>query len=77
VTIPIYLLAARYDHVVAQEQMMELRRLVGTDAAELGQVVAPCDHLGLFRGRQTLANEWREIARWLMQPRRRNAIPLR
>jgi poly(3-hydroxybutyrate) depolymerase len=68
VTIPVYLLAARYDHVVAQEQVMGVRCLVGTAAAELGHAVAPCDHLGLFMGRQTLANEWCEIARWLVQP---------
>jgi len=68
VTIPIYLLAARDDHVVAQEQVMGLRRLVGTPTSALAHAVEPCDHLGLFMGRQTLACEWREIARWLMQP---------
>ena len=67
-TIPLYLLAARDDHVVAQEQVLGLLRLVGTRASSMRQAVAPCDHLGLFMGRRTLANEWRTIARWLMQP---------
>jgi poly(3-hydroxybutyrate) depolymerase len=68
VTIPVYLLAARDDHVVAPEQALGLRRLVGTSAGAMGHAVAPCDHLGLFMGRQTLATEWRAIARWLVQP---------
>ena len=77
VTIPIYLLAARDDHVVAQEQVIGLRRLVGTPASALAQAIAPCRHLGLFMGRYTLANEWREIARWLMQPDTATIAPRR
>ena len=77
VTIPIYLLAARDDHVVAQEQVIGLRRLVGTPASALAQAIAPCRHLGLFMGRHTLANEWREIARWLMQPDTATIAPRR
>jgi Poly(3-hydroxyalkanoate) synthetase len=30
--------------------------------------LAPGEHLGLFMGRRTLANEWREIGSWLEQP---------
>ena len=67
-TTPVYLLAARDDHVVAQEQVMGLRRLVGTPTSALAHAIAPCGHLGLFMGRRTLVNEWREVARWLMQP---------
>ena len=68
VTTPVYLLAARDDHVVAPAQALAVRRLVGTRAAAIRQAVAPCGHLGLFMGRRTLANEWREIGRWLTQP---------
>ena len=68
VTTPVYLLAARDDHVVAPAQALAVRRLIGTRAAAIRHAVAPCDHLGLFMGRRTLANEWREIGRWLTQP---------
>jgi poly(3-hydroxybutyrate) depolymerase len=68
VTAPIYLLAARDDRVVAPAQALAVQRLVGTCAAEVRCVVAPCEHLGLFMGRRTLASEWHEIGRWLAQP---------
>ena len=58
----------RDDHAVAPAQALAVRRLVGTRAAAIRHAVAPCDHLGLFMGRRTLANEWREIGRWLTQP---------
>ena len=68
VTIPIHILAARDDHVVAPEQALAVRRLVGTRALAVRCAVAPCGHLELFMGRRTLANEWREIGQWLMWP---------
>jgi poly(3-hydroxybutyrate) depolymerase len=68
VTIPIYLLAARDDHVVAPAQTLAVRHLVGTRAPAIRHAVAPGGHLWLFMGRRTLANEWRGIARWLGQP---------
>jgi poly(3-hydroxybutyrate) depolymerase len=62
--LPIYLLAAREDHVVAPAQTLDLARLIGPHA-DVHHALAPCEHLGLFMGRQTLADEWREIGRWL------------
>jgi poly(3-hydroxyalkanoate) synthetase len=70
VKIPIYLLAARDDQVVAPAQTLALRHLVGTRPAAIRHAVAPGEHLGLFMGRQTLANEWRDIGCWLAQPDR-------
>ena len=67
---PIYLLAARDDQVVAPAQTLALRHLVGTRPAAIRHAVAPGEHLGLFMGRQTLANEWRDIGCWLAQPDR-------
>jgi poly(3-hydroxybutyrate) depolymerase len=65
VTAPIYLLAARDDQVVAPAQTLGLARLVGTRPDAIHRAVAPGNHLGVFMGRRTLANEWREIGRWL------------
>jgi poly(3-hydroxyalkanoate) synthetase len=67
VTIPIYLLAASEDDVVAPAQALAVRNLVGTKAPALRYATTSCGHLGLFMGRRTLADEWREIGRWLMQ----------
>lgn len=68
VRMPMYLLAAGRDDVVAPAQTLAARRLVGTRAANIRQTIAPCDHLGLFMGRRTLASEWHEIGTWLAQP---------
>jgi poly(3-hydroxyalkanoate) synthetase len=67
VTIPFYLLAASDDDVVAPAQALAVRNLVGTKPPAMRYATTSCGHLGLFMGRRTLANEWREIGRWLMQ----------
>ena len=67
VQVPIFVLAARDDRVVAPAQTFAVRRLLGTSPAAITCAVSACDHLGLFMGRQTLANEWFEIGRWLGQ----------
>ena len=67
VRIPIFLLAARDDHVVAPAQTLGVAQLVGTLPAAIRCAVAACEHLGLFVGRQTLANEWHDVGRWLAQ----------
>ena len=65
VQMPIFLLAARDDQVAAPAQTLAVQRLVGTPSAAIRSAVAAGEHLGLFMGRQTLANEWRDIALWL------------
>jgi len=65
--LPTYLLAARDDHVVAPAQTFDLSRLIGPKA-NTQHALAAGGHLGLFMGRQTIANEWREIGRWLSEP---------
>jgi poly(3-hydroxyalkanoate) synthetase len=65
---PLFLLAARDDEVVAPEQLLATAHLVGSKPDSIRQVVAPCDHLGLFMGRTTLSETWPEIARWLAAP---------
>jgi poly(3-hydroxybutyrate) depolymerase len=65
VKLPIYLLVARDDHVVAPAQMLAVQRLVGTPPAAIRRAIAPCGHLTLFMGKRTLAKEWLEIGHWL------------
>ena len=60
-----YLLAASADDVVAPEQLLAVQRLVATPPEHLRHEVAPCNHLGLFMGRQTLEEYWPKIVRWM------------
>ena len=63
--LPMYLLAASADDVVAPEQLLAVQRLVATQPKHLRHDVAPCNHLGLFMGRQTLEEYWPKIVRWM------------
>ncbi len=64
---PVFLLAARDDELVAVDQLMATRRLLGTPADRIESVVEPCGHLGLFIGARSLAGAWTNAARWLAQ----------
>src|SRR6267142_2970218 len=66
--LPMYLLAGSADEVVTPEQLFAVERLVGTQPPYLRQEVAPCNHLGLFMGRQTLEEYWPRIVRWMKEP---------
>jgi len=66
--LPIYLLAASADEVVAPEQLLAVERLVGTPPEHRRYEVAPCNHLGLFMGKQTLEEYWPRIVHWLNEP---------
>lgn len=65
VRIPVFLLAGENDTVVPRDQAFATAPLLGTPPAWLEQASAPCSHLGLFMGRDTLSQHWRRIARWL------------
>jgi poly(3-hydroxybutyrate) depolymerase len=65
VKVPIFVLAARDDRVVAPAQAFAVGHLVGTPPAVIAYAASACDHLGLFMGRQTLSNEWFKIGYWL------------
>ncbi|HEX9321695.1 MAG TPA: alpha/beta fold hydrolase [Xanthobacteraceae bacterium] len=81
VRVPLFLLAARDDDVVAPEQVLATEARVGTAATEIETAIAPCRHLGLFMGARTLRTVWPNIARWMIAtpavPRRspRSAAP--
>ena len=62
---PLFLLAARDDDVVGREQMFAIEHLVDGKLCTVEKTVAPCGHLGLFMGRDILADVWPGVARWL------------
>jgi poly(3-hydroxybutyrate) depolymerase len=63
---PIFLLAARDDEIVAPEQLLAARHLVGSNSHQIRTEIVPCTHLGLFMGATTLQHTWPKIARWLV-----------
>ena len=69
VRVPLFLLAARDDDIVAAEQVFATEARVGTAASEIETAIAPCQHLGLFMGARTLRTIWPKIARWLIGKR--------
>jgi poly(3-hydroxyalkanoate) synthetase len=64
---PLFLLAARDDELVAPEQLLAARRLVGTKPEDIESILEPCGHLGLFIGSTSLESGWSKAARWLAQ----------
>ena len=62
---PLFLLAARDDELIAQEQLFAVERLVGTPSHHIRKATAPCRHLGLFMGRKILGEYWPKIAIWI------------
>jgi poly(3-hydroxybutyrate) depolymerase len=67
VHVPIYLLAARDDELVAPPQLLAAERLVGSAARDIRKTIAPCRHLGLFMGKRVLKDVWPTIVRWLAE----------
>ena len=65
IEVPLLMLAARADELVATAQMFAAEKLVATPPAQIKKMVAPCNHLGLFMGARTLAERWPTIARWM------------
>ncbi|HXW26635.1 MAG TPA: alpha/beta fold hydrolase [Xanthobacteraceae bacterium] len=65
--VPIYLLAARDDELVAPEQVFATAARIGTSPEFVRTTTAPCRHLGLFMGAATLRTIWPQIAQWLAE----------
>jgi poly(3-hydroxyalkanoate) synthetase len=63
--VPIYLVAARDDELVAAEQLFATAPLVSTPGTDIKTAIEPCGHLGLFLGAETMHRLWPDIARWL------------
>lgn len=65
--IPIFLLAARHDELVAPQQLFAVERLVATPPQHIRKLTADCRHLGLFMGKRILCEIWPDIAAWLLK----------
>ena len=67
--LPLYLIAARDDELVAPPQVFAAERLVGTAPQDIRKATAPCRHLGLFMGRNALRDVWPGVVHWLVEVR--------
>ena len=74
VRVPMVLLAARDDELVAPPQLLAAEHLVGSAAQDVRKIIAPCRHLGLFMGRRVLAEVWPDMVRWLTETPALNRI---
>jgi poly(3-hydroxybutyrate) depolymerase len=68
VSVPIFMLAARHDELVAPEQLFAAERLVGTATPDIRKAMVPCCHVALFMGKTTLEHTWPAIVRWIAKP---------
>jgi poly(3-hydroxyalkanoate) synthetase len=65
VKVPMFLVAASDDELVAPPQLFAVERLVGTQRSSIIKTVIPGRHVGLFAGKTALRDVWPRIARWL------------
>jgi poly(3-hydroxybutyrate) depolymerase len=68
VKVPMFLLAARDDELVAPAQLFAAGHLVGTSPRNVSRMIVPSRHLGLFMGQTVLAETWPKVARWIRKP---------
>jgi poly(3-hydroxyalkanoate) synthetase len=62
---PLFLLAGERDTVAPVKQVLATAALVDALRCDIQSAIAPCNHLALFMGRDTLKSEWVRIAEWL------------
>lgn len=75
VRVPLFLLAARDDELVAPAQLFAAESLVGTPARDVRKALAPCNHGSLFMGRRTLTEFWPRIVRWMIDAESEHLAP--
>lgn len=61
---PLFLLIGENDAIAPPAQALAAARLV---SGEVETARAPCGHLALFMGRETVTHEWPRIAAWLKE----------
>ena len=62
---PMFLLAGAEDMIAPAKQALAAAALTGAKEEEIEIAIAPCGHLALLMGRETMKNEWPKIAAWL------------
>lgn len=67
VNMPLFLLAAADDELVALPQLFAAETLVSTPQQNVRKATVPGRHIGLFVGSTILKNVWPTIVRWLAE----------
>jgi len=65
VTCPVYLMAGEHDDITPRQQVFDAEKYLGTPPEKIVKTLVPGGHIGLFMGRQTLRENWPDIARWI------------
>lgn len=65
---PIFLLAAAEDELVSPLQLFATEHLVGSKRSDIRKQIVSGSHVGLFMGKEILANVWPQVADWLRKP---------
>ncbi|NWG24269.1 MAG: alpha/beta hydrolase [Pseudorhodoplanes sp.] len=65
VRIPVFLIAAQDDQVVAPAQLFAATRLLGTPPGSIGQATVKGGHYHLFMNSRVMAETWPAIAGWI------------
>lgn len=68
ITCPILIMTGCDDDVAPKERIQSIQDCVSTDRNKITILEAECGHLALFLGRNTLHEQWPEIAHWLTTP---------
>jgi poly(3-hydroxybutyrate) depolymerase len=67
VNLPLFLLAAADDELVALPQLFATQTLVSTPRQDVRKATVPGRHIGLFVGSTVLKNVWPTIVHWLAE----------
>ncbi|MFY9781824.1 MAG: alpha/beta fold hydrolase [Candidatus Baltobacteraceae bacterium] len=65
---PAYLLAGSEDDITPWQQVFNAEEYLGTPKDQIVKTLAPGGHIGLFMGRQALAEDWPVIGAWIAAP---------
>lgn len=63
---PLFLMAGERDTVAPMKQVLATATLTGARRCDVEMAIAPCNHLALFVGRDTLKTHWPRVSRWLL-----------
>jgi poly(3-hydroxyalkanoate) synthetase len=66
VSCPVALLAGAQDTITPKNQLLAVTTMLDTRPSDIRIAIAPCGHLALFMGHDSLSDYWPDIAQWLI-----------
>jgi poly(3-hydroxybutyrate) depolymerase len=62
---PVYLLGGSDDDITPKEQVFDAEQYLGTKPEQIVKALVPGGHIGLFMGKESLANTWPKVGAWV------------